>query len=73
MIDLPWRADPIDMNVENNLLVVTSKQPAVAYVQSIESAAPLEGAPSILVAKTFTWPNPIPMKRVTARSKTSRC
>ncbi|MCC6509716.1 MAG: hypothetical protein IT423_11445, partial [Pirellulaceae bacterium] len=57
-IDLPWQSEPAEINVENDRLVVTTKQPAIAYIQSIEPANKSEGASSILVGQEIYLAEP---------------
>lgn len=50
-LDLPWQTEPVEMNVENDRLVITSKSPAIAFVQSIEKVEATQEDPSMLVGQ----------------------
>ncbi|MFO1062735.1 MAG: hypothetical protein U0892_02525 [Pirellulales bacterium] len=58
VIDLPWESEAAAMAVENDRLTVTAKQPAIAYVQSIEPAAAADAPASILVGQDIYLAQP---------------
>ncbi len=57
-LDLPWNAEAPEMNVENDRLVITTKSPAIAYVQSIEKVESQGEDPSMLVGQDIYLAQP---------------
>lgn len=58
VLDLPWQSDAPEMNVENDRLVITTKSPAIAYVQSIEKVEATQEDPSMLVGQDIYLAEP---------------
>ena len=58
VLDLPWQSDAPDMNVENDRLVITTKSPAIAFVQSIEKVEATQEDPSMLVGQDIYLAEP---------------